>query len=202
MFIKGFIIGFSIAAPIGPIGLLCVKRTLIGGRLSGLFSGLGAAACGICYGTIAAMGITSFSNFLITHKAIFQCIGGLFLCGLGLNIFLSRPNPIQNHVSNHNFLNDFLSTFFLTIVNPLTILSFIAVFTSLEIIPEPTHYLPGLKLVLGLFIGEMSWWIILSFIVGFFRKSLTQAGITAINKVSGAIIIAFGCWAFWGFLKN
>src|SRR5690348_5648959 len=130
-FLKGLILGFSIAAPVGPIGVLCIRKTLQFGRFSGLFSGLGAAAADAIYAVIAGFGLTFVSNFLLAGQYWFQLIGGVFLLYLGWKTFVAKPEEQSNHLSHSNLLHDFASTFFLTLTNPMTILSFLAVFAGL-----------------------------------------------------------------------
>src|SRR5262245_29758963 len=119
-FIKGIILGFSIAAPVGPIGILCVRKTLQFGRLSGFFSGLGAAAADTVYGIIAAFGLTFISNLLLAGQFWLRLLGGLFLIYLGLKTFLSKPPKPENALSHKTLVGDFVSTFFLTMTNPMT----------------------------------------------------------------------------------
>jgi threonine/homoserine/homoserine lactone efflux protein len=200
MFVKGFIFGFSLAAIVGPISLLCIRRTLTLGRRSGFVSGLGAALADAAYALIVALGLTAVSDFLVNYQNIFRLFGGLFLCYLGIKTFLSQPTGVCKNVVKASLVSDFITTFFLTITNPLTILSFIAVFAGLGF--TSNDYCAGLMLVLGVFMGATLWWGILSIMVGCFRKTLTPAGITILNKISGGIILGFGCWALFGFLQN
>ena len=127
---KGLILGFAIAAPVGPIGILCIRRTLQFGRFSGLFSGLGAAAADMVYAIIAAFGLTFISNVLIAGRFWMQLIGGLFLLYLGWKTYFSPVCDKTGTVSHTSLWNDFVSTFFLTITNPMTILSFLAIFAG------------------------------------------------------------------------
>jgi threonine/homoserine/homoserine lactone efflux protein len=202
MFLKGLVLGFSIAAIVGPIGLLCIRRTLVSGRLSGFISGLGAALADAAYALIAALGLTAISGFLLNYQSILQLLGGLFLCYLGIQTFFSKPPKANQGALQTNLVNDFISTFFLTITNPLTILSFIAVFAGLGLAASSNDYFAGVMLVSGVFVGSTVWWLVLSIATGFFRKSLTHTGIIIVNKISGSIILGFGCWALWGFLKK
>jgi len=202
MFLKGFIIGFSIAAIVGPIALLCIKRTLASGRMSGLISGFGAATAHVVYGLIAALGLTAISDFLLNHRGQLQLVGGLFLCYLGLTTFFSKSAEAAHGTLSASLVRDYVSTFFLTLTNPITILSYMAAFAGLNITTDATNYSSGLMLTLGVFTGAMSWWFILISMIGFFHKSLTQAGIVIVNRISGCIIFAFGCWALVGFLKS
>lgn len=192
IFLQGLVLGFSIAAPIGPIGLLCIRRTLAYGRLSGFVSGLGAAAADALYGAVAGFGLTFISNFLLTHKNVIQLFGGLFLCYLAITTFLSKTSTAVQELKNGNLFVDFVSTFALTITNPMTILSFIAVFTGFSMTSSTQDYFSAIMLVNGIFIGCSLWWFILSSVIGFLRTSLTAQNMTLINRCSGLIIFAFG----------
>jgi len=202
MFIKGFILGFSIAAIVGPIALLCIRRTLAMGRLSGFISGLGAACAGATYASIAALGLTVVSGLLLNYQHILQLVGGLFLCYLGVKTFVSKPAEVPQGLIRVNLMSDFVTTFFLAITNPLTILLYLSFFTGLGFEPSSNGYGMGLMLVFGAFLGSVTWWSILSIIVGFFRTSLTRARIVIINKIAGCMILGFGCWALFGFLQK
>ena len=132
-FLRGLIIGFSIAAPVGPIGVLCIGRTLTQGRISGLISGLGAATADALYGSIAAFGLTFISTMLINQQGWIRLIGGIFLCFLGIKISLSSPARQAARVKGHSLVSSYASTFFLTLTNPMTILSFAAIFAGLGV---------------------------------------------------------------------
>lgn len=190
-FLKGLIIGFSIAAPVGPIGILCIRRTLAQGSLSGFFSGLGAATADGLYGTVAAFGLTLISNFLIQNQTAFRFLGGLFLLYLGYGIFKSQVAEDAPASQNRGgLLKNYLSTFFLTITNPMTILSFGAIFAGLGLGNTGGNYYSATLLVLGVFLGSAAWWLTLSFGVGLFKKKLTHLG--WVNKISAFIIFFFG----------
>ena len=127
---RGFIIGISIAAPVGPIGVLCIRRTLADGRLAGFLSGLGAATADMIYGAIVAFGITVIMDLLIGQAQWLKFIGGIFLLYLGMRTFLSKPAEQAAQTNSNGLLGAYLSTLFLTITNPMTILSFIAIFAD------------------------------------------------------------------------
>lgn len=117
--IKGILIGFSIAAPVGPIGVLCIRRTLAEGRTSGFFSSLGAATADAVYGSIAGFGLTFISNFLINQQIWLSLIGGMFLCYLGIKTFLDRPTKQVISVNKNSLICAYASTFLLTLTNPI-----------------------------------------------------------------------------------
>lgn len=194
--LRGLAIGFSIAAPVGPIGVLCIRRTLAEGRKSGLVSGLGAASADAIYGCIAGFGLTFISNFLVSQQVWLRLIGGVFLCYLGLkNLFLAKPAEKAASAGGNSFAGAYASTFFLTLTNPMTIISFAAIFAGLGLASTSGDYVSAGALVLGVFIGSALWWLILSSGVGVFRKKFNPHGLQWVNKISGAIITAFGLFA-------
>lgn len=191
-FLKGVVLGFSIAAPVGPIGVLCIRRTLQFGRFSGLLSGLGAAAADAVYACIAAFGLTFLSGVLIIGQFWFRLVGGLFLLYLGWKTFCIKGSGKTKHMAHTNLLGDFISTFFLTITNPMTIFSFLVVFAGIGLSGmERTHF-EALALVLGVFLGSVSWWLLLSEGVTLFRKKVSDKIMRWINRIAGFIIICFG----------
>lgn len=192
-FLKGVLLGFSIAAPVGPIGILCIRRTLQYGRFSGLFSGLGAAFADTFYGMIAAFSLTLVSDFLTAQHFWIHLLGGCFLIFLGIRTFFASTAEVTNgKVAHRSILSDFISTFFLTLSNPLTILSFIAVFAGLGLVDVSEKFADAAVLVTGIFIGATLWWLILSEGVTFFRKKVGQKTMTWINRIAGLIIVTFG----------
>ena len=196
LLLKGLIIGFSIAAPVGPIGVLCMRRTLVQGRMYGLVSGLGAASADAIYGAIAGFGLTFISNFLVEQQTWLRLIGGLFLFVLGLKTLLEKPKNQAFSDQMNKPINAYGSTFFLTLMNPMTIISFAAIFAGLGLASEGGNYLSAGILVLGVFTGSMLWWLLLSGGVGIFREKFTLAGFKWINRISGVIITGFGLYAF------
>lgn len=196
--LRGFVIGLSIAAPIGPINVLCIRRTLAEGRLMGIVSGLGAATGDAVYGCVAGFGLTLVSSILIDQQAWLRFIGGLFLCYLGVKTFLAE-HAKQAALSKGNSLVDaYISTFFLTLTNPMTILSFVAVFAGLGLASTGGNFMSATSLVFGIFIGSSSWFLILCGSVNLFREKLSPPRMQWINRISGAIITGFGLVALLG----
>lgn len=191
-FLKGMIVGFSIAAPVGPIGILCIRRTVQFGRWSGLFSGLGAALADAVYAIIAAFGLTLISHLLIAGQGWIRGVGGLFLLYLGWKTFFAKISDNTKKVSHKTFLSDFISTFFLTITNPMTILSYIGVFAGIGLSSLQGSYAESASLVIGVFIGALLWWLILSEGVTLFRKKITKPIMVWINRIAGILIAVFG----------
>ena len=192
LFIKGFIIGFSIAAPVGPIGILCIQRTLSEGNIQGMVTGLGAASADAIYGFIAAFGLTFISNFLVEQSFWFRLIGGFFLCYLGIKAFLSKPQDPALSLGNRTILSAYGTTFFLTLTNPMTILFFAGVFAGLGLVSESIQYSSAGLMVIGVFIGSGTWWLILSGATSIFRRKINDLKLAWINKISGFVILAFG----------
>jgi threonine/homoserine/homoserine lactone efflux protein len=199
--IKGLIIGFSIAAPVGPIGVLTIKRTLAEGRISGFVTGMGAACADTVYGAVAGFGLIAVSSFLISQEFVIKLIGGLFLIYLGVRSFLSKPATEEAAVASKGLLNNFISTFFLTLTNPSTILSFIAIFAGLGLASSSADYFSSTAIVFGVFIGSALWWFILSFIVSFFRHKITPDRLLWVNRLSGVVLCSFGLFALYSLLE-
>jgi threonine/homoserine/homoserine lactone efflux protein len=149
---KGIILGYALAAPVGPIGLLCIRRTLVHGRMSGFLSGLGAATADGMYGMIAGFGITALSGFLLKEKVLLSFVGGLFLCYLGCKTFITKPADHSVKVVHKGLISDYVSTLLLTLTNPATILSFIALFAGAGIVTGT--YFNSFMLVIGIALGD------------------------------------------------
>ena len=191
---KGMIIGFSIAAPVGPIGVLCIRRALADGRAVGLATGLGAATADALYGCIAGFGLTAVSAFLVGQQFWLRLVGGAFLCYLGIRTFVTRPAEQEANVRGGSLISAYASTFFLTLTNPMTILSFVAVFAGFGLAASPDYFAAS-ALVIGVFLGSALWWLILSHGVGLLRSRLGPNWTQMINRLSGCIILAFGLYA-------
>jgi threonine/homoserine/homoserine lactone efflux protein len=191
-FLRGLVIGFSIAAPVGPIGVLCINRTLTQGQISGLASGLGAATADAIYGCIAGLGL-SFISSLLTHQQIWlRLLGGAFLCYLGIKTFMISPTEHAAQARGKSLISAYTSTFLLTLTNPMTMLSFAAVFAGLGIASTSSNYLAAMILVLGVFIGSASWWLLLSSGIGLVRTKVTPRRLKWVNRISGMVITIFG----------
>jgi threonine/homoserine/homoserine lactone efflux protein len=195
--IKGLIIGFSVAAPVGPIGVLTIKRTLTEGRTSGFVTGMGAAMADAIYGAIAGFGLTAISAFLLTQEFWMKLVGGLFLIFLGVKFFISKPASKAANLDNKGLLNNFISTFFLTLTSPVTMLSFLAIFAGLGLGSTKADYFSSMTLVFGVFMGSALWWFILSSIVSAFRQKITTERLVWVNRVSGIVLGSFGLFALY-----
>ncbi|MBN1451924.1 MAG: LysE family transporter [Anaerolineales bacterium] len=197
IFLRGLIIGFSIAAPVGPIGVLCIRRTLTEGRLAGFLSGMGAASADMFYGGVAAFGLTAVQDLLIGQSNWLRIVGGVFLLYLGVKTFFVKPAEEATESRRGGLFGAYLTTFFLTITNPITILSFIAIFAGLRLGETDGNYASATVMVLGVFLGSAAWWLTLSTGVGFLRDKFTLVLLTWINRLAGMIIFAFGLAALF-----
>jgi len=195
LLIQGLSIGFSVAAPVGPIGLLCVMRTLKGGRASGLATGLGAATADAIYGCIGGFGITFLAHTLFDQQMWCRLVGGAFLIYLGARAFASQTGRSAVLSECNGLLSDFGTTFVLTLTNPMTIISFSAVFAALGIGATRAAFLDASVLLIGIFSGSALWWIVLTFGVSLFRNKMHSDRLDWISRVSGVIIAGFGAAA-------
>jgi threonine/homoserine/homoserine lactone efflux protein len=194
--LRGFLIGISIAAPVGPIGVLCIRRTLAEGRLHGFVSGLGAATADATYGFVAGFGLTFVSTFLVNQAVWLRLIGGLFLLYLGVRTFTAQTAaPANPEKRDQNLFAAYASTLGLTLANPATILSFVIVFAGLGLVSDRADYADATLLVLGVFAGSALWWLLLSAGVGLLRSRFTYRGLWWVNRISGILIIGFGVFA-------
>jgi threonine/homoserine/homoserine lactone efflux protein len=197
LFLRGLVIGFSIAAPVGPIGVLCIRRTLAYGRAAGLVSGLGAASADSVYGAIAAFGLSFIAGFLIGYQDLLKIIGGLYLLYLGYRTMVSRPQAEEVELKNENLVSAYLSTFILTLTNPVTIIAFAAVFTGLGLVAKSHDTLSAILIVVGVFLGSALWWFILSAGVGLLGQKMRPGLLLWVNRISGVVIMLFGVAALY-----
>lgn len=197
IFIKGIIIGLSASIPLGPVGLICIQKTLNRKRTNGVVAGMGAALADTFFAVVAAFGISAIHNFIENQQLFLRLSGGIILLFLGLKFFLTNP-AIQirkNRNKNNNLWADFVSVFLLTLSNPLTVVVFGAVFAGFGIIPKESSWLDVTMLISGVFIGAMIWWISLVYVINIFRKKFRLRRLWWMNKIMGAIIILFGLFA-------
>ncbi|GGI16297.1 LysE family translocator [Gottfriedia solisilvae] len=195
LLLKSFILGFSVSAPVGPIGLLCIQRILTRGRTAGFVTGFGAATANLIYASIAAFGFSVVSSFLVEQQLVFRVIGGVFLFYLGIKTFIKKPSNTAANLEGESIFAMFLSTFVLMITNPVTILNFVAMFAGLGFEQDSTSSLVAVTLISGVFLGAISWWIILSYVVSLFRNKI-RPHLSRVNKIAGLLIIILGILAF------
>jgi len=198
LILRGIAIGFSIAAPVGPIGVLCIRRTLAEGRVVGLATGLGAATADAIYGCMAAFGLTALTDRLVGAGMWIRLVGGAFLLYLGLRTLLAKPGERAAAASGVGLVAAYASTFVLTLTNPMTILSFLAVFAALGLGSTHPEPLAAVSLVLGVFLGSALWWLGLSAVVSMLRSRFDARGLRWVNIGSGIVIVAFAVVALVG----
>jgi threonine/homoserine/homoserine lactone efflux protein len=195
--LRGFAIGLAIAAPVGPIGVLCMRRTLVCGRLAGFVTGLGAAAADATYGAVGAFG-TALAAALVDRQDWIATLGGLFLVWLGVSGMRRAPAEIEAAppTGATHLAGFFGTTFLLTLANPATILSFAAIFAGLGLAADEGAP-AALHLVGGVFLGSAAWWLFLSGAVGLIRHRLGRGALVWINRLSGLVLLGFGVAAIW-----
>jgi len=190
--LKGLAVGFLLAVPVGPIGVLCIRRTLAHGARRGIATGLAAASADMMYGIIAAFGLSLVSDFILAQQFWFRLIGGSFLLAIGVRTFFAHPErEIFNNGSNGH-TSTYLGTFILTLTNPMTMIAFAAVFASIGIAEIRGSTLAALLLVIGVFFGSLLWFMLLTETVHLFKEKLSTNGIVSINRASGILIFVFG----------
>ena len=191
--LKGLAFGFLLAATVGPMWVLCLRRTLASGALVGLASGLGIAVADGFYGAVAAFGLTAISGFLLAHAFWIGLVGAIFLVYLGIRTLTAKPEMLEGEVKKLNLPAAFLSTLGLTLTNPPTILAFAAIFAGLGL-ASSADYAAAALIVAGVFAGSAVWWVILALAAGKLRDRLGPRLFRAINIVSGLTILGFAAW--------
>lgn len=195
--IKAIVLGFSLAAPVGPIGLLVINRTIRKGQLYGFISGLGATFADGIYGCIAGFGFSAIINFLIQHSEIIKPVGCIAICLIGIKTFVSKTHFQQVKTrDSKNLIGAFGSVFFLTLSNPITIFFFIALFSGLGL-NVGDSYFSVVTFIVGVLLGSAAWWLILSSVTGVVRHRISEKTIGVINKISGTALIVFGIIAYF-----
>lgn len=195
--IKGIIVGLVVSTPIGPMGVLCVQRTLNKGKSSGFSSGMGIATADAIFALIAGLGISFIIHFLSEQQLIIKMIGGLVITFIGLKIFIANPvKQLKKHRrEGKNLFEDFISILFMALSNPLTIFLYIAIFAGLNLNDVSTGYSSALLVAAGIFVGASISWFAISTIVNFFRAKIRLRRLMWINRIAGITIILFGVFA-------
>lgn len=202
--LKGLVIGFSVAAPVGPIGLLVINRTLTRGWSYGAATGFGAAAADMVYGLIAAFGLSAVSEFLLNQKDIIGLLGGFFLCWLAFKTFAAKvPTSSQGvPLVSGKPAQAFLSAFALCLTNPMTILSFVAIFAGAGLVTSGGDIYLGLVMAFGVFAGAAIWHtVLLSGGVSLMRHKLSYSHMRWINRISGLLLLSFGVFSIFNVFK-
>ena len=191
--LKGMLVGIVIALPAGPVGVLCIRRTIFHGRLAGFLSGLGAATADAVFGIIAGFGLTVISDVLLDYQNWLRVGGAAFLLYIGISAFTADPLAgTQSERDPEDLLSDYLSTFALTITNPITILAFLAIFAGIGFTGAEATLARAAILVLGVWLGSLVWWAGLAFGAGFVRRSFGRQHLVWINRGSGGILVLSG----------
>jgi len=193
---KGFFIGILVSAPMGPVGLLCVQRTLRKGQWHGFFSGVGAAFSDLMYAGITSLGMGFVIDAITTNQYVLQIIGSILLMGFGIYVFVSNPfKGLHEQKENVNsYLQDAVTAFFVTLSNPLIIFLYIALFARFNYIAPEEKLISILVGLASILVGALSWWLLITFLVGKLRKILSLRGLWLVNKIVGSIIIALSIY--------
>lgn len=207
LLITGVIVGFLVAAPVGPVAVLCMQRTLLDGRFVGYATGFGAALGDTVFGGLAIFSVAAVEGFLLDNRFVIQLIGGLVLVGLGARTFLVRNsrNPpdkvVENPIDHETLLHALGSAFVITIVNPITVLAFISIFAAIRVSETTDGLLSSWTVIGGVFLGAAAWWFLLASIASVLRQRFTGKGLRWMNGISGVVILGFGVYAllalFW-----
>ena len=191
--LKGIAVGIVIAVPVGPVGIMCVRRTIFEGKLAGLVSGLGAATADAIFGFIAAFGLTFVSDWLIGYHQWLRIAGGCYLLYVGGSALLAEPEAKRSSEPNaEGLLRDFLSTFALTLTNPITILAFLGIFSALGLSGDDATFSRAAILVLGVWLGSLLWWLALTLGLGSLFRSFDARNLKWLNRASGFILLLSG----------
>ncbi|MFA5119779.1 LysE family translocator [Zavarzinia sp.] len=193
-FVRALIVGYVVAAPVGPVNLVCIHRTLHVSRVNGFMAGVGGAIADGLFAVIAAFGLTAISDWMLSHDAWMRLFGGIFLIGLGVRTFFTEPHDRSLKADEGGIPHAMAGTFLLTVSNPITILGFATVFASTGLAGDGT-FVHAVFTVAGVFSGSVLWWLTLAFLVGLLRGKLEQRGLQTINRISGFAIGCFGIWA-------
>jgi threonine/homoserine/homoserine lactone efflux protein len=193
--LKGLIIGFAMAIPIGPVGVLCIRKTLAEGHARGMFIGLGAATADSLYASMAAFGLTFISDAVTSNQFWVSLGGGSLLFYLGIRTFRSKRKNTVALSSNKGLARSFASAFFLALTNPVTIFAFVAVFAAFGLGKNINIVSAGI-IVFGVFTGSYLWFLTLSYVATHFRKKIDSGGLIWVNRIAGILIIVSGAVAF------
>lgn len=196
LLVKGIIIGLAATVPLGPIGVICIQRSINKGRISGFISGLGAATSDTIFATIAGFSLAFIINFIDAHRLIIEFVGGIIIIILGVKTFYNNPvSQLRRHKKKKNkLLEDYVSTLLLTATNPLIIFYFLALFAAGDIV-DTSEMSRAFITVAGVFFGGVIWWYVLTTLVSSFRHKFRLKHLWWINKIAGALIIALGLFA-------
>jgi threonine/homoserine/homoserine lactone efflux protein len=192
-FLKGALVGIIIAVPVGPAGVLCVRRTILQGRITGFVSGLGVATADAVFGIIAGGGLSVVSDLLLDYQNWLRFAGAAFLLCIGLRELRAEPRGIdRSQPDPETLLRDYASTFLLTLTNPITILALLAIFAAIGFSGEQATFAGASVLVAGVWLGSLLWWAALTSGAAWLRLSFERQHLVWISRGSGGIILLFG----------
>jgi threonine/homoserine/homoserine lactone efflux protein len=192
LFVQGIIIGLTLAAPVGPLALICIQRTVTEGRLHGIFSGIGVATADSFYAAVTFLGLTVISGLIIAQQYLFRFLAGVVLILIGIRVFLSIPSAISAKTEHETYLKDYLSMVALAIANPLTLVFFLVILPGYGVVIHGTSFLSAAEFVAGVFFGSTVWWVVLCGSIGSVRSRISAENLGRINRVSGLLISCFG----------
>ena len=192
LLLQGMIVGLTLAAPVGPISLICIHRTVANGRLHGIISGLGVATSDSFYAAVAFLGLTAISGFIIGYQVLFRLLAGIALVLVGIRVFHAVPAEISPVDGQEPYLRDYLSMLAITAANPLTIIFFVTILPGFGIVAQGMLPETAVSFVAGVFLGSVLWWIILCGAVGSVRSRLSTGNLRRINQISGILVTCFG----------
>jgi len=191
LLLRGAIAGLAISAPVGPVNVLCVSRTIKKGKWGGIVSGLGAAAADTIYGSIAGFSISLIISWLLRELFWIRLVGGVLLIAIGLVYYFKRPKSLRETAASASAGSDLATAFLLNLTNPTTVLSFLAVLAVLGL-AEHRPLTLTIFLVLGIFLGAMFWWTLLALVAGHFRDRFDDRKVVWMNRIAALAIGAFG----------
>lgn len=194
LLLKGIVVGLLASIPLGPIGVLCVQRTINKGRLSGFFSGMGAAFADTVFATVAGFSLTFIMDFIEEWQVEFQIGGGVLIFLLGLKIFMTNPisQMRKNRRQKNRLFEDFFSVFLLTVSNPMAIFLFVALFAFVNVVAEGGNFMSAGAILGGVLFGASLWWFTLTSFVNMYRKRFRIRQLWWINKIAGAVVMLIG----------
>ncbi len=196
-FLEGAVTGFFLAAPIGPVGILCVRRTLEHGARCGLVLGVSAAFCDMAYGIVAAFGIKLVTDFITLEQYWIRVVGGIILLVIGYGTLRTRPLADKAAKARGGHTGAVFSAVLLVFTNPLTLFGFAAAFAVIGVQNIVVHPLFGLMVVAGVFCGSLTWFVLLTGLVHFLNEKVTRVGLPLVNRVAGSLLMLCGLYALW-----
>ena len=204
IFIRGVLVGLMASIPLGPIGVLCIQRTLSKNHKAGFFSGLGAATADTVFATVAFFSLSFVLSLIEGHLTIIKAVGGMCVILVGSRIFFTNPviQIRRNRAGKSNLWQDYLSIFLITLTNPALILVFVALFATFGFSKEILGAINGVTMIFGVFSGAALWWFTLTFFINLIRNKFRPRHLLWMNRIAGAVIIVLGALVVFSvFLK-